>query len=81
MSFKDISHLLELRRPFVLWSRTICAILVKGIKGTILFNYFEFGPVVNEMSFKDISYLELWMPFCMAEQNLLFNFGRRHHEE
>ena len=28
---------------------------------TILLNYFEFGPVnPEEMSFKDISYLELW---------------------
>ena len=29
------------------------------------------------MSFKDISYLELWPPLCSA----LSNFGRRHHEE
>ena len=28
----------------------------------------KFGPVVQEeMSFKDISYLELWWPFCYAE--------------
>ena len=27
----------------------------------------KFGPVVQEeMSFKDISYLELWRPFCYA---------------
>ena len=27
-------------------------------------NHFEFGPEVQEeMPFKDISYLELWMPF------------------
>ena len=25
---------------------------------------FEFGPVVQEMSLKDISYLELWRPLC-----------------
>ena len=30
------------------------------------------------MSFKDISYLELWQPICSVEWN---NFGRRHHEE
>ena len=43
---------------------------------------FEFGPVVQEeMSFKDISYLELWWPFCSSEQNHLCNFGRGHHEE
>ena len=33
------------------------------------------------MWFKDISYLELWWPFCSAEQNHLCNFGRGHHEE
>ena len=33
------------------------------------------------MSLKDISYLELWQPFCSVEQNHLCNFGRRHHEE
>ena len=25
-------------------------------------NHFEFGPVVQEMLFKDISYLEVWQP-------------------
>ena len=30
--------------------------------------YFKFRPVV-QMSFKDISYLELWWPFCSAELN------------
>ena len=31
--------------------------------------YFEFGPVAQEeMLFKDISYLELWQPFCSAVQ-------------
>ena len=24
---------------------------------------------MEEMPFKDISYLELWQPFCSAEQN------------
>ena len=33
------------------------------------------------MRFKDISYLELWQPFCSAEWIHLCNFGRRHHEE
>ena len=33
------------------------------------------------MSFKDISYLELWRPFCSAEQNHLCNFGRVYPEE
>ena len=38
-------------------------------------NYFEFGPVVQEMSFTDISYLELWQPLCSVEQNHLCNFS------
>ena len=42
---------------------------------------FEFGPVVQEMLFKDISYLELWWPFCSAEQNHFCYFSRGHHEE
>ena len=33
------------------------------------------------MRFKDISYLELWRPFCSAERNHLCNFGRGHYEE
>ena len=33
------------------------------------------------MSFKDISFLELWSPLCSVECNHLCNFGRRHHEE
>ena len=42
----------------------------------------NFGPVVQEaMSFKDISYLELWWPFCSVEKSHLCNFGRRHNEE
>ena len=31
-------------------------------------NYFEFGPVVQVESFKDVSYLELWWPMCLAEK-------------
>ena len=37
--------------------------------------------VQKKMLFKDISYLELWQPFCSADQNHLLNFGRRYHEE
>ena len=37
--------------------------------------------VQEEKFFKDISYLELWQPFCSGEQNHLCNFGRRYHEE
>ena len=42
----------------------------------------HFGPVVQEeMSLKDMSYLELWQPLCSAERNHLGNFDRRHQEE
>ena len=56
--------------PFVQRISIICAILVEGIVRNIyLWNYFECGPVVQEeMSFKDISYLELWQ-LCLAQQN------------
>ena len=30
------------------------------------------------MSLKDISYLVLWWPYCLAEQNHLCNFGTGH---
>ena len=33
------------------------------------------------MSFKGISYLELWQPFCPAERNHLYNFGRGYYKE
>ena len=54
----------------------------KASWGTFMWSYMEFGPEVQEeMSFKDISYLELWWPFCSVEQNHLCDFGRGHHEE
>ena len=37
--------------------------------------------MVQEMSFKDISYLALWQPLCSVDWNHLCNFGRMHHEE
>ena len=44
--------------------------------------FFELGPVVQEMmSFKDISFLQLWWPFCLREQNNLCNFGRGHYKK
>ena len=33
------------------------------------------------MLFKNMSYLELWQPFCSAEQNYLCYFGRGCYEE
>ena len=35
-------------------SRIICAILVEGIMRTNSLKYFEFGPVVQEISFKRV---------------------------
>ena len=40
----------------------------------------KFGREV-QMSFKDISYLELWHPFCSAECNHLYNWRRGYYEE
>ena len=37
--------------------------------------------VQEEISLKDISYLELWQPFCSVEWNHLCNFGRGYYEE
>ena len=59
---------------------TICAILVEDILGTILLNYIKFGPAV-QMSFKDISYLELWRPFGSAEKTICVIFVRGHYQE
>ena len=69
--------------PPVQWSETIYAILKEGIMGNIHVKLCEkFGPVVQEeMSFKDISYLELWRPFCYVERKHLCNFGRGYQEE
>ena len=44
-------------------------------------NYFEFGPVIQEMSFKKISYLELWQLLSLAQRNHLCNFGRGYYEK
>ena len=33
------------------------------------------------MAFKYAFYLELWQPFCSAEQNHLSKFGRGHNRE
>ena len=37
--------------------------------------------VQEEMSFKDMSYLEFLQPLCSVERKHLCNFGRRHHKE
>ena len=33
-------------------------------------NWFEFGPVVQEIEFKDISYLELWGPIFWCSETI-----------
>ena len=33
------------------------------------------------MPFKDISYLELWQPFCSEERNHLCTFGGEYYDE
>ena len=45
------------------------AIRVNTSKSTYTFTSVKFGPVVQEMAFKDISYLELWRPHCSREGN------------
>ena len=37
--------------------------------------------VEEEMLFKGISYVELWLPLSSVERNNLCSFGRVHHEE
>ena len=37
--------------------------------------------VQKEMSFEDVSYLELGQPLCSVYPNHLCNFGRKYHEE
>ena len=59
MSFKR-SLIWSSGSPPVQWSRTIYACLKEGFMGNIHEKFMKFGPVVQkEMSFKDISYLEL----------------------
>ena len=42
----------------------------------------KFGPLVQgKVSFKDISYLELWRPFCLVGWNHLCKFGKGYYEE
>ena len=63
-------------------SGTIYAVLNEGIMGNIHVKLHEIWTVVQEeMSFKDISFLELWQPPCSVDLIHLCNIGRRHHEE
>ena len=49
--------------------------------GTFMCRYVKLGPVVQEMSFEDTSYLELWQPLCSVDWKHLCNLGGRHQEE
>ena len=41
--------------------------------------FFEFELVDEEMSFKNISHLQLWQPFNLAGKTHLCYFGRGHY--
>ena len=58
MFFKD-SLIYISGGPFVQFTVMIYAILVEGIMRNFLWNYFEFGPLAQEMSLKDLSYIQL----------------------
>ena len=73
--------ILSFGSPFVQRRRTICAILVECIirKNSVkLFRIWTSGS--EELSFKDISYRELWRSFCAVEENYLCNLGKMHYE-
>ena len=52
--------------PPIWWSKTVYAIMKEGIMGNILRTYlcklYRIWTSGQEMSFKDISYQELWQP-------------------
>ena len=62
--------------------KLLCSLLCYTHVTIIKLSYFEFAQVVQEeKSFKDISYLGLWPPFCSAERSHLCSIGRGHYEE
>ena len=65
MLFKDISHL-ELRLTLCSGERNCYEILAEDISVDNSVKLFEFGPVLQEMSFKDIYYLDLCRPLYSA---------------
>ena len=60
-------------------SGTICEILLEGIMRKIY--YFEFGPVIQEMSFIKIFYIYSSCSYFVLQSNHLCNFGRGHFEK
>ena len=82
MLYKDISYL-ELWWPFCWRSKTIYAILVKGIMRN---NSVKLFRICTSGSGGDVVWRHflsrvLWKPLCLTEQDHLCNFGRRHNEE
>ena len=75
MPFKDISYR-SIGSPFIQWSETICAILVKGIMRN---NSVTSGLGGNDVKRNFLSRALAAPLFDGA--NHLCNFGRRHHEE
>ena len=55
-------HIFNSCDPPVRWSGTIYAILPEGIMGSIHVKLYEIWTSSSEISFKDISYLELLQP-------------------
>ena len=80
MSFKNI-FIWSSAGPFVQQSRTICAIMVEGIKKNNYVNLFLIWASGSGDVIINGSYLELWQPSCSVEQNHLCSFERWHHGE
>ena len=49
------------------WAKPLMQFWKRASWGTFMWSYMNFGPVVQEMSFKNISYLELWQPLCSVD--------------
>ena len=77
MSFKDISYLELWQSLCSMEQGHLCNFGSVHHEEQLCEIIFQFGPVVQEMSFKNISHPELWRPLV----DHVYNFGRRHHEE
>ena len=56
-------------------------ILVDGIMGNICVELFEFGPVIQDMLFKDLSTFTSCSSFVQLSGTIYANFGRWHYGE
>ena len=55
LALKALFSIFSSSSHFVRQRETICAIMIEGIMGTFVWNYFEFGPVIQEeMSHKKV---------------------------